>query len=143
MNTISNIINSDLPWDRENPASTDSIESLVSRSGLKLPKDYLDFLRMSNGGEGELPVDPYWFQIWPAEEVLEHNEGYQVSTNVPGFFAFGSNGGGELLAFDTREHVSWPVYMIPFVPMDESDAKKVASDFLSFAELLGIEEDEG
>jgi len=35
------------------------------------------FLKFSNGGERELPVDPYWFQILPADEVLKHNEGYQ------------------------------------------------------------------
>ena len=143
MKTISDIINSDLPWDREKPAPSHSIENLVSKSGLQLPEDYLDFLRLSNGGEGELPVDPYWFQIWRAEEVLKLNERYQVNSYVPGFFAFGSNLGGEMLAFDTRKHGSWPVYMIPFITMDESDAKKVASDFLSFAQLLGIEEKEG
>jgi len=143
MKKISDIIHSDLPWNRENPASHDTIENLVVKSGLQLPKDYLDFLRLSNGGEGELPVDPFWFQIWPVDEVLEHNEGYRVKQHLPGFFVFGSNGGGEMLAFNIREHGSWPVYMIPFIPMDESDAKKVAPDFLSFAEMLGIEDKEG
>ena len=143
MKTISDIINSNLIWYREDPASPDDIEELVLKSGLQLPKDYIDFLKLSNGGEGELPVDPYWFQIWSADEVLEHNEGYQVKEYLPGFFAFGSNGGGELLAFDTRKEGAWPVYMVPFIPMDESGAQKVSPDFLSFAEMFGIEEREG
>ena len=71
MKKIRDIINSDSLWDRESPASSDLIENLVLESGLQLPEDYLDFLRLSNGGEGELPVDPFWFQIWPAEEVLD------------------------------------------------------------------------
>jgi hypothetical protein len=143
MKTIKEIIESDLPWDREKSASPEAINSLASNSGLNLPKDYLDFLSLSNGGEGELPVDPYWFQIWSAENVLEHNEGYQVAQFLPGFFAFGSNGGGEMLAFDTRKDGAWPVYMIPFVPMEEADAREVASEFLSFAQLFGIEEENG
>jgi len=143
METIKDIINSDLHWDRESPASSESIEDFVSKSGLNLPGDYLEFLRLSNGGEGELPVDPYWFQIWPAEDVLEHNEEYQVKEILPGFFAFGSNGGGEMLAFDIRNQGSWRVYMIPFIPMDESDAQEVASDFLSFIQLFGIEGEDG
>jgi hypothetical protein len=143
MKTIKEISESDLPWDREESANPEAINTLASKSGLNLPKDYLDFLSLSNGGEGELPVDPYWFQIWSAENVLEHNEGYQVAQFLPDFFAFGSNGGGEMFAFDTRKDGAWPVYMIPFVPMEEAGAKKVASDFLSLAQLFGIEEKNG
>ena len=64
---------------------------------MDLSEDYLCFLKLCNCGEDELPIDPYWFQIWSAEEVLEHNEGYQANKFLPGFFAFGSNGGGEML----------------------------------------------
>jgi hypothetical protein len=39
----------------------------VNHAGFALPQAYLDFLRISNGGEGELPVQPYWFQICRAE----------------------------------------------------------------------------
>ena len=63
MKTINEIINSDLPWSREKPASFEEIEDIASKSGFDLPKDYLEFLSLSNGGDGELPVDPYWFQI--------------------------------------------------------------------------------
>ena len=77
-------------------------------------------------------------KLWLAEEVIDHNKNYQVNQFVPGFFAFGSNEGGEMIAFDTRSSISCPVYMIPFIQMNESDSKEIASNFLSFAQLLGI-----
>jgi len=119
------------------PASEDSIRALKNNCEWDLPADYLSFLRLSNGGDGELGIDPGWFQIWPAEEVLPLNEGYEIHTNIPGFFGFGSNGAGELLAFETRAPHSGAVYMIPFVAMEESDAIKIADDFLTFAHAFG------
>ncbi len=47
-------------------------------------------------------ADPGWFQVWPADQVVELNRGYEVCENLPGFFGIGSSGGGELLASDAR-----------------------------------------
>ncbi|MEP7340526.1 MAG: SMI1/KNR4 family protein [Acidobacteriota bacterium] len=124
-------------WDRSQPAPETVIQSLLEQSGLELPDDYISFLRCSNGGEGELGIQPWWFRVWTAEEVLEANRGYEVQTNIPGFFGFGSSGGGELLAFDARAPKRWPVFMIPFIVMDEKDAVRIADDFSSFVMEMG------
>ena len=126
-------------WDREPPASEEAVKDLVEQSGLELPEDYLAFLRFSNGGEGHINIQPGWFRIWPAEEVIESNEDYELSENVPGFFGFGSSGGGELLAFDLRGAKPWPVVMIPFDVLEEDFAIKIAADFLAFADAIGRE----
>lgn len=62
-------------------------------------------------------MDPGWFQLWPAEKVIEYNNSYKVAENVPGFFGFGSSGGGEMLAFDMRGGKPRKVVMIPFIVM--------------------------
>jgi hypothetical protein len=124
-------------WNRNPPAATDAIQDLVSECAIDLPDEYLEFLRFSNGGEGELGVEPGWFQIWPAEQVLELNKVYEVDTNVPGFFAFGSNGGGEMLVFDVRSKQPWSIAMIPFIPMQSDMVKTIALDFEAFVRQMG------
>src|SRR4051794_23741397 len=82
------------------PASPAVLRDLASASPIALPEEYLALLGFSNGGEGNLGVEPGWFVLWPAEEVLVSNREFGVPELLPGFFGFGSNGGGELLAFD-------------------------------------------
>jgi hypothetical protein len=75
--------------------------------------------------------------LWPAEEVVDYNQGYEVEMNIPGFFGFGSNGGGELFAFDTRQGKPWPVVMVPFIPMIADEAIVIADDFAEFVRAIG------
>jgi hypothetical protein len=99
----------------------------LARRGL--PPAYLEFLRSTGGDEGELDVEPGWIQFWPAEEVIEMNRSYEVERNLPGFFGFGSSGGGELFAFDMRGDGEPPVVMVPFISMTSSEARFIASSF--------------
>ena len=75
--------------------------------------------------------------MWPTVEVLTNNQEYQLPEFLPGFFGFGSNGGGELLALDCRLKQPWPVVMVPFIPLDAAEAQRVAADFGGFVRLLG------
>jgi len=126
-------------WDREVPANPESIRNLVAESKIELPEEYLTLLLYSNGGEGELAIEPGWFQLWPAEKVMEMNRLYEVERNIPGFFGFGSNGGGEMLAFDTRTGKPWKVVMLPFVPMVAEHSAGIAEDFGVFVQAMGHE----
>jgi SMI1/KNR4 family protein SUKH-1 len=92
---------------------------------------------VSNGGEGDLGAEPGWIAFWPAEEVIALNDGYEVAQWLPGFFGIGSNGGGELIAFDTRGGEPYPVVMVPFDCMDVAEAVHIAASFESFRELIG------
>ncbi len=124
-------------WLREAPASESAIASLVAASSLELPTDYLDFLRLSNGGEGELGIQPGWFRIWRGEEVIQAATDYQVPEYAPGFFAFGTNGGGEILAFDCRSAPPWPVVALPCISLAPAEAMPVAANFGDFAQQMG------
>jgi hypothetical protein len=120
-------------WVRQIPAPEIAVNALPAT----LPEDYRRFLLLSNGGEGMLPHAPGWFQIWAAEEVLGLNEAYAVDEFLPGFFAFGSSGGEEMLLFDLRQDGDAPVCSVPFIPMEPEEAKTIAPSFLAFAQALG------
>jgi hypothetical protein len=119
-------------WKREPPADADTLAHLLG--GLPgLPADYLAFLALSGGGEGELGIEPGWFQLWPAAEVARLNLAYKLAECLPGYTGFGSSGGGELLAFGPKG----AVVMVPFVPMDASEAIEIASTFTDLARAFG------
>jgi len=88
-----------------------------------IPADFLGYVQ----GEG---VDASSTQGDPGDS-------YHVDENAPGFVGFGSDGGGEMLAFDG----SGAVYMIPFVGMCVGDAKKIASSWNEVAARITVEND--
>lgn len=126
-------------WERAAPADPSSLDKLMHDSGLELPDDYLDFLRHSNGGSGRLAIEPGWFEVWPAEDVLSLHQDYATDEFIPGFWGFGSSGGGELLAFEINHSKGrpWPVVMIPFVPMSVEQAVVIAEDFTALVRGMG------
>lgn len=119
------------------PATEAALAALRDQAPSVLPPEYIAQLALSNGGEGDLGVEPGWIQLWPAEEVLLMNEGYQVQDWLPGFWGFGSNGGGELFAFDMRRGVPCPIVMVPFIPMDAHEAVQIAPSFAELREYFG------
>ena len=82
----------------EPAANPGAVAAVSAALGIELPEGYLTLLRLSNGGGGPLGVEPSWFQLWPADEALASNRGYEVHEYQPGLFGFGLNGEGELLA---------------------------------------------
>jgi hypothetical protein len=70
--------------------------------------------------------------LWPLDQIDQLNRDYHVAEFAPGFLGFGSNGGGELLAFDA----SGRVFMIPFVGMSVEDARPVAKSWNQFVEKM-------
>ena len=127
-------------WRKAPAASAAAIAELARITPTELPAEYLAFLSQSNGGEGELGAEPGWLVMWKAEEVLDLNRQYEVATNAPGFFGFGSNGGGELIAFDTRGAIPYPVVALPFIPMEAAEARLIAPSFGRFERLVGATE---
>lgn len=133
----------DLPatnWHRELPADSAVVQELSLQSGLELPEDYLAFLQFSNGGGGNFGVDGGWYYLWPAEEVIQLNRGYEIQQWTPGSFGIGSDGGGEALVFDTCTPQPWKLYKIPFISLAEDaedEALLVSESFAAFIETIG------
>src|SRR5574341_204245 len=116
-------------WHPNKPASEAIIEQLIYKSHMQFPKEYLDLLRVSNGGYAEFSVSPWTIDFWAAENIIRLNHDYGVDIRAPDFLAFGSNLGEVVIAFDKREVIRSGVYMISWHAPNEVDALKVADDF--------------
>ena len=79
-------------------------------------------LRDAGYTEGELSIDPYWYIIWEPENIRQYNVEYELEKYAPGFIAFGSNGGNELLVVDE----CGTVFSLPAIGMDPQFAKRIA-----------------
>jgi len=99
---------------------------------MKLPEEYARYCAGDGPKEGGLSVHPLWFHLWQPDQVEQLNRDYQVAEFAPGFLGFGSNGGGELLAFDAAGRV----FMIPFVGLCAEDARPVAGSWSQFVEKM-------
>ena len=130
-------------WSSKPGATQEAIDALCRAAPIELPSEYLEQLRLSNGGEGDLAVEQGWIVFWSAEDVLENNKGYEVEQCVPGLFGLGSNGGGELVAFDTRQGQPYPIVMVPFIPMELNEAVVIAKDFPELLQSVGRLADAG
>jgi hypothetical protein len=104
-----------------------------------LPEPYFAFLESSNGAEGDLGAQPGWVVVWPAEEALEATTQYQLPEYLPGYFAFGGNGGGELFVFLIEgTSVDRPVYMVPAIGMAATELQQLAASFEAFKGHIGV-----
>ena len=63
-----------------------------------------------------------------------------VDESAPGLFLFGSSGGGEAFAFDTRT-VPPSIVAVPFIVLDLEDAIAIAPNFNAFLQHLYTSED--
>jgi hypothetical protein len=125
-------------WRFASPAGKAEIAALRAAAPRTLPDSYFAFLSVTNGGEGDLGIEPGWFVPWRAEDVLLSNSEYQLAEFAPGLFGFGSNGGGECLAFDLRDVGAGRIVMVPFIGMDLQETIVIAENFDQFALLVGI-----
>jgi hypothetical protein len=136
LNTVPALGNRGGVWRFASPASDAAIAALRAAAPISLPDSYFAFLRVTNGGEGDLGVDPGWFAPWRAEDVLLNNRAYQLSLSAPGLFGFGSNGGGECLGFDLRD--AGRIVMVPFIGMGVREAVVIAENFDQFALFISV-----
>jgi SMI1-KNR4 cell-wall len=139
MSVISEIQGRGGIWRSAPAASVVALSELRLAAPVVLPESYFEFLRFSNGGEGDLGVEPGWFAPWPAEDVIRNNLGYGVARSVPWLFGFGSNGGGEMFGFDCRSASEIQIVMVPFIGMDSESVATVAANFEQFLSLCGLQ----
>ncbi|ESY25574.1 MULTISPECIES: SMI1/KNR4 family protein [unclassified Mesorhizobium] len=107
------------------PAQAAVVDGLPASLGVTLPKDYADFVREHNGGEGF--IGDSYIIFFKAEELVDFNREYEVEKYAPGILLFASNGGGEAYGFDTHD-VEMPIVRIPFIFMERQSAETIARD---------------
>jgi hypothetical protein len=127
-------------WHKESGASREALDELRRSASAELPQEYFDLLAFSNGGEGPLSVSPYNFCLDSAEEAVKYKLQKTYEQFFPGFFVFGSDGGGDYIAFDLRGPKPWPVVAIDMTNIDlKESVKPIAKDFASFLSFVGLE----
>jgi len=104
--------------------------------GVTLPTEYVAFMLGQDGGEGF--VGENYVMLWQVKDLPDTNAAYQVAQRVNGLVLFGSDGGGEAFAFDTRNEDK--VVVVPFVGMADVDARAIAADFNGFVDTLAATE---
>jgi SMI1 / KNR4 family (SUKH-1) len=125
-------------WKGAAPASEIEIRSLENALGISLPSEYGELLRLNNGGEGELALDPLWFQLFEVRWAisLATNEFYKGQ--FPGILFFGGNGGLESIGFDMRgKHQPWPIVAIDCIAGLDS-LITISANIGEFIEAIGI-----
>ncbi len=119
------------------PATDAEIASLSAASPFPLPREFIELLRVSNGGEGWLAIRPWYFQLWSSTEIPLHNAGYETQKYFPEYIGFGSSGGGTMFAF--HKDAGLKVFGIPFDTIDHRDIETVTESLIDFAHAMGRE----
>jgi hypothetical protein len=106
MNSITTMLSSPgRRWDGNPPATQAQILALRKGVEFELPHRYVELLLTSNGGEGELALDPFWFVLFDTGFALEMAIDAFYQSEFDGLFIFGSNGGGETIAASIDEFI--------------------------------------
>jgi hypothetical protein len=94
-----------------------------------LPLKYKEHLESSKILYGETTLENAdYFDLEPLSSIEEMNKEIQINEYAPGYFAFASNGGGEIYAFNS----SGEIYILPLIGMSKDAAIKVADSWEHF-----------
>ena len=96
---------------------------------VSLPDEYRQYIASKGQFEGFTVGEPGYIQLWKIEDLTIINAELSIEALAPGFLAFGSDGGNELLAFNNNG----AIYKIPMIGMESRYAIKIAN---SFSDLL-------
>jgi hypothetical protein len=99
---------------------------------IDLPDVYVAYLQGGGVAEEFTEGLPGYVALWHPDEIETNNRDLQVETCAPGYLGFGTDGGGELLAFDA----SGAVFMLPMIGMEPRYANKIADSWLEVAERI-------
>jgi len=120
---------------RKKGANNDVIKNTSSQLDFILPDDYLEFIHESNGGEGIIGKMQY-LSLWEIEELTKLNKDYDTEIYAPGYFIFGSDGGGTAYAFDKT---NGNIVSFQFIGMVMEDEPKLwGNNFTVFLENLSV-----
>ena len=92
---------------------------------MNLPKEYEDYIAAKGIFEGSTTGEPGYIMLWPPDELDSINTEISIAELAPGYNAFASNGGNEVIAFNA----AGTVFMIPLIGMDSQYVIQIAETF--------------
>jgi len=110
------------------PATYEEIRIVQNNLNLIFPKDYIDFLRCSNGLRLKLHTN---VQLYSTSDLEERNSTYEVALYAPDLLLIGDNGGGKGL-FIKYKLENNAVYLIDLGSLVIEDAITLASNLLEW-----------
>ena len=110
--------------------SISAVRATEASLGVRLPDDYVAFMLQHNGAIG-IMSDNQFLTLLELEELEQNNRDYGIAEDAPGLVMFGSDGGNEAYAFDTRT-TPWGVVAFPFISIDIGEARPIAPSFTEF-----------
>lgn len=99
-----------------------------------LPRTYMRFMEACDHARGKIPYDTGYIEFFPLENVLSENRAHHLDESLPGFFAFGSDGGDELYVFDLRKEDGAPVCSVSAKSASVSGVSNLTNSFSEFLE---------
>lgn len=91
------------------------------------PKDYIEFLNIFNGGNGNIGGNAY-LHLWAYEEIEELNHDYCVSEYLTDVILIGSDGGDTAFGINAKgQYIE-----VPFIGMDDEEIVVLAKNFDDF-----------
>ncbi|PTS99127.1 cell wall assembly protein [Pedobacter sp. HMWF019] len=116
--------------ERNPPVDADAMDTFLKAADFALPNDFLDFFKKSDGAE--IRTEDHYVLLWPIPEIIQLNEDYGVEEYAPGFFLFGSDGGGTAYAI---EKATGFIFELPFIAMSKDEAIFKSKNFTDFIGL--------
>ncbi|MFK3864965.1 SMI1/KNR4 family protein [Pseudoalteromonas rhizosphaerae] len=105
-------------------ASDEEIAKLLEWAINKIPNDYLNILKETNGYESSADFKEY-YRLWSIDEIIENNEGYEVQKYLQNHIGIGDAGGLSMYLLNLS---AGTVHRYPF-PLDHCYEEKVAESF--------------
>src|SRR5215472_3401543 len=120
--------------DRDPAPNPVQVKQFQEHAPQNLPRTYVRFLESCSGARGKIPCDTGYIEFFAAEAALDQNRKHHVGENLPGFFAFGSDGGDELYVFDLRGEDGAPVCCVSSKATDIAGVSRITNSFSEFLE---------
>ena len=116
------------------PATEGEVEDAQSVLELQLPSEYLTVMRKHGGGEGWVE-DGEYLKLWPVSELVANNRSLEAKRLVPGVVLIGTNGAGELFAYQSESGTYWGY---PAVGLRADTGKVLGNSWQDFLRALSV-----
>lgn len=138
MSFVSETLNqSNKNWNGLPSATEAEIEELKNEVEIELPPEFLDLLRFSNGGEGDVALPSLNFKLDDIQGIISLRNDEFYRKEFPNSFFFGGNGGLEMIAFDLRKN---PYSIVTIDPIGgEESAIEISPNITEFIKAIGLE----
>lgn len=110
-------------------ASPEAIQAAEQQLAVAFPDDYREWLLSTNGTEAWF--GEFFVMLYSLDNVVAVTRAAEAEDRLPGFVAIGSDGGGEMFAFDFRQSPP-SIVMVNIVCAGWHEGLLQASSFTDF-----------